>query len=57
VGEVDHYQSERNPDNARLMAAAPEMLRILKDLVNFYDLEEGPHYLTQARTLVNKLGG
>ncbi len=32
VGKVDHYESERNEANARLIAAAPDMLEALQAL-------------------------
>lgn len=36
VGDVDRYESERIPANARLIAAAPELLAALRDVRQFY---------------------
>lgn len=40
VGNMDRYESERIPANARLIAAAPEMLKIARAVLAAYEREE-----------------
>ena len=57
----DHIAEETHEANARLIAAAPEMIEALKDLVKSRDLKMGPSAVnlryTLARDLLAKIEG
>jgi hypothetical protein len=56
VGEVDHYKSERIPHNARLIAAAPELLEALEEMLNA-GVNDDPNMYDRARAAIAKARG
>jgi hypothetical protein len=57
IGDVDRASAPDNTANARLIAAAPEMLELIQSLVNFTALEEGSHHLQAMRDFLTRLKG
>lgn len=58
VGEVDRYFENENEANARLIAAAPELLEALKALVNCPDYKGiNTHEMNAARAAIAKAEG
>ena len=59
INTLPHFHEEEQEANARLIAAAPEMYKLLKDVVHAASLPEGEGWIDvdEMELLINKLEG
>jgi hypothetical protein len=56
IGEII-YTDTRNPDNARLIAAAPDLLLLVGDLLQLHIAHHNEPTHARARKLINHIKG
>ena len=56
VGEIV-YTDTRNPNNARLIASAPDLLQLVEDLLSLHIAHHNEPTHAQARKLINHIKG
>ena len=56
IGEIVHADT-RNPDHARLIAAAPDLLLIVGDLLHLHIAHHNEPTHARARKLINHIKG
>lgn len=59
INTLPHFHEEEQAANARLIAAAPEMYKLLVSIVHAASLPEGEGWIDvdEIELLINKLGG
>lgn len=59
INTLPHFHEEEQAANARLIAAAPEMYKLLKSVVHAASLPEGEGWIDvdEMELLINKLEG
>ena len=57
VASINHWEGDADKANARLIAAAPELLKALKELADSCDAIPGCPVTTRARMAIHKATG